>query len=45
MVLWTQQNLTAARAIYQRAGFQLTASEAHHSFGKQLIGETWELRL
>lgn len=43
--LWTNANLTAARAIYQRAGYVLTASEAHHSFGQDLIGETWELTL
>lgn len=43
--LWTQRNLKAARAIYQRAGFILTASEPHVSFGKRLVGETWELRL
>lgn len=42
MTLWTQSNLTAARAIYQRAGFRRVAEEPHHSFGVDLIGETWE---
>ena len=43
--LWTNSILTAARAIYQKAGYELMASEAHHSFGHDLVGETWELRL
>jgi len=42
MTLWTQSILTAARAIYSQAGFRLVASEPHHSFGADLIGETWE---
>nr|WP_093431925.1 helix-turn-helix domain-containing GNAT family N-acetyltransferase [Variovorax sp. 770b2] len=45
MVLWTNSGLTAARSIYARRGFQLTGSELHESYGKQLMGETWELRL
>jgi DNA-binding MarR family transcriptional regulator/N-acetylglutamate synthase-like GNAT family acetyltransferase len=45
IVLWTQSCLTAAREIYRRAGFQLIAEEPHHSFGVDLVGETWELNL
>ncbi|MGA8117558.1 MAG: helix-turn-helix domain-containing GNAT family N-acetyltransferase [Actinocatenispora sp.] len=41
MVLWTNDVLTGARRIYQRAGFRLVGSEAHHSFGHDLVGETW----
>jgi DNA-binding MarR family transcriptional regulator/GNAT superfamily N-acetyltransferase len=43
--LWTQSNLLAARHLYARAGFRLVESGAHHSFGYDLIEETWELEL
>ena len=43
--LWTQSVLLAARRIYARAGFRLIAEEPHHSFGHDLVAETWELRL
>jgi DNA-binding MarR family transcriptional regulator/GNAT superfamily N-acetyltransferase len=42
MTLWTQSILTAARAIYAGQGFKMVAEEPHHSFGVDLIGETWE---
>jgi len=45
IVLWTQSILTAARDIYARAGFRKIAEEPHSSFGVELIGETWELKL
>lgn len=45
ITLWTQSMLLAARAIYENAGFVLVASEPHHSFGHDLVGETWELTL
>jgi DNA-binding MarR family transcriptional regulator/GNAT superfamily N-acetyltransferase len=43
--LWTHSVLLAARGIYERAGYRLLAREPHHSFGKDLVGETWELSL
>ena len=45
IVLWTQDNLSAARSIYSKAGFVKTAEEPHHSFGYDLVAETWELEL
>ena len=43
--LWTNSLLLAARGIYRKCGYRLLASEAHHSFGHDLVGEIWELGL
>jgi DNA-binding MarR family transcriptional regulator/ribosomal protein S18 acetylase RimI-like enzyme len=45
ITLWTQSNLLAARHLYKAAGFTCIAQEPHHRFGKDLVGETWELSL
>lgn len=46
IMLWTQSELTAARKIYQAAGFELVAEEKHDSWSrKNLIAETWEHKL
>jgi DNA-binding MarR family transcriptional regulator/N-acetylglutamate synthase-like GNAT family acetyltransferase len=45
IVLWTQSELRAARHIYEKAGFQLVRKQPHHSWGKDLVAETWELKL
>lgn len=45
LMLWTNSILLEARHIYEKTGFRLVAEEAHHSFGHDLIGETWELVL
>ena len=45
LTLWTQRSLAAARHLYQQAGFSLVRSEPHHSFGHDLVGETWDLEL
>jgi DNA-binding MarR family transcriptional regulator/GNAT superfamily N-acetyltransferase len=43
--LWTQSVLASARKIYTAAGFALVETHEHHSFGKDLMGEHWELKL
>jgi GNAT superfamily N-acetyltransferase len=45
LTLWTNDVLVSARRIYQVAGFQLTKEERHHAFGKDLVGQTWDLVL
>ena len=45
MVLWTQNNLTAARGIYARTGFKLVRKSRHRDFGPPVVGEYWELKL
>lgn len=45
ITLWTQSDLHAAKHIYKKAGFHLIDKKPHHSFGLDLIAETWELEL
>jgi DNA-binding MarR family transcriptional regulator/GNAT superfamily N-acetyltransferase len=45
ITLWTHSVLTAARHIYEKAGFKLMRSEPHKSWGRPVVSEHWDLQL
>jgi len=45
VTLWTHSVLTAARHIYQKAGFRLMRTERHRSWGRPVVSEYWDLEL
>jgi DNA-binding MarR family transcriptional regulator/N-acetylglutamate synthase-like GNAT family acetyltransferase len=45
MRLWTNDVLHSARRIYEAEGFELIERERHHSFGHDLVSQTWERSL
>ncbi|UJW84883.1 bifunctional helix-turn-helix transcriptional regulator/GNAT family N-acetyltransferase [Devosia sp. SL43] len=44
MRLWTHTNQTSAGKLYAGAGFQIVETMPEHNFGKELMGEIWEMR-
>jgi len=45
MVLWTHESHRAACALYTRFGWELTVSKPVHSFGVDLIEQSWRVDL
>jgi DNA-binding MarR family transcriptional regulator/GNAT superfamily N-acetyltransferase len=45
ITLWTHSILSAARHVYERAGFTLTSSEPRHTWGQDVVAEFWDLEL
>jgi DNA-binding MarR family transcriptional regulator/GNAT superfamily N-acetyltransferase len=45
VTLWTHKVLTAARHVYEQAGFRLTSSEKRTSFGQDVVSENWDMTL
>jgi len=45
ITLWTHNVLSAARHVYEGAGFKLTSSEPRRSWGKDVVAEFWDLEL
>jgi GNAT superfamily N-acetyltransferase len=45
VTLWTHKELTAARAIYAKAGFVKSGEESHDDWGGKATSEFWDLDL
>lgn len=42
MRLWTHESHRAAGRLYARNGFAMTGVESRHSFGRDVVAQTWE---
>ncbi|MCW1933846.1 GNAT family N-acetyltransferase [Pararhodobacter zhoushanensis] len=45
IVLWTHESHRAAGRLYARNGFALVESEPQHSFGQDVVAQTWHRNL
>ena len=45
VTLCTNAILHTARRLYVERGFKLIKEEIHHSFGRELVGQQWDLKL
>ncbi|EEE37195.1 acetyltransferase, gnat family [Rhodobacteraceae bacterium KLH11] len=45
MVLWTHESHAAACGLYRAFGWQLTGSKPVHSFGVDLVEQSWRIQL
>lgn len=45
MALWTHESHRAACALYRASGWQLTGSRNVHSFGRDLVEQSWKIPL
>ena len=45
MALWTHESHRAACGLYRATGWELTASKPVHSFGVDLVEQSWRIRL
>jgi ribosomal protein S18 acetylase RimI-like enzyme len=45
ITLWTHKELSAARAIYAKAGFTKTGEETHNDWGTPATSEFWDMAL
>ncbi|KIX02488.1 uncharacterized protein Z518_08429 [Rhinocladiella mackenziei CBS 650.93] len=45
IVLWTQNVLTSARRLYQKAGFRLMRQDNEENFGAKMTNEHWEMSI
>jgi len=45
MTLWTHSVLSAARHVYEKAGFKLTSSEKRHTWNQDVVAEFWDMQL